>query len=52
MPEGRLLSRPSMKRYPPEDPLPLRSDTHESILPPPLFFFRTANTIFFPLPWR
>ena len=39
-------------RYPPEDQLPLRSDTQESILPLARFFFLTANTIFFPFPRR
>lgn len=48
---GRICQ--PVKRYRPEDQLPLRSDTHESILPPVCFFFRAANTIFFlPLPGR
>jgi hypothetical protein len=41
-----------MRRYLPEDQLPLRSETQESILPLARFFFLTAKTIFFPLPRR
>jgi hypothetical protein len=40
----------SPRSYPLEDQLVLRSDTHESILPPARFFFAAKTIFFFGLP--